>query len=271
MHGPFSRLLYKFREGVFYYPWFGILFYFTLASAQPSSYSLSVMRRFLSTIAVAVFLVATCLLVPVSPPAFGDDGEHSDSPAPKRKGPILSFSKFEGALRGICSGLEQEGRSARIFEVATVRRKEEKACVSCRALWVSLSSTCKPPKVEKSSQKKISKKKTSHEGDEEQETAEEQPIPTPVPTPIPKRRYPNPAVLDAVSRLAVAMYEYDEGGESAKAAVFSIAEGILAIQNLSVAEREYYEILFEYFKAPWQGIPGTPTPKVEEDMSSFFE
>jgi hypothetical protein len=67
------------------------------------------------------------------------------------------------------------------------------------------------------------------------------------------------------------MFEYDEGGESAKAAVFSIAETLLAAENLSVAEREYYEIFFEFFRAPWQGIPMTPTPKVEEDMSSFFE
>jgi hypothetical protein len=231
------------------------------------------MRRVIPRIVLTLILVATSILTPAFTRILAEDVAHGEETAPKRKGPIRSFSKFEGALREICSGLEMEGRSIRIFEIATIKRKEEKACVSCRALWMSLSSACVPPKAEKSKQSKKSKKKVENEdkGRSEEDIQEQQPTPTPLPTVIPKRRYPNPALLDAVSRVAVAMFEYDEGGESAKAAVFSIAETLLAAENLSVAEREYYEIFFEFFRAPWQGIPMTPTPKVEEDMSSFFE
>jgi hypothetical protein len=231
------------------------------------------MSRIIPTILSALFLFLVVQLVPSTFEVYAEGEAHSEQPTPKRKRPILSFSKFEGALRSICDALALEGRSLRIFEVATVKRKEEKACVSCRALWVSLSSTCKPPKIEKIIKKKNKKKRP--EGDGEEGTGEvaeeEQPTPTPAPTQIPKRRYPNPALLDAVSRVAVAMFEYDEGGESAKTAVNSFAETVLGMESLSVAEREYYEIFFEFFKAPWQGIPVTPTPKVEEDMSSFFE
>lgn len=230
---------------------------------------------------VPLLIIVTAIVCAAPSHVYAEDGAHAAEPSTKRKGPILSFSKFEASLRSICNGLASEGRSARIFDVAMIKRKEEKACVACRALWVSLSSTCKPPKVENTSKKK-SKKKTKKDGEalsEEGASAEEgneapsedHPTPIPIPTQIPKRRYPSPAILDAVSRVAVAMFEYDEGGESAKTAVNSVAETILAVNNLSVAEREYYEIFFEFFRAPWEGIPITPTPKVEEDMSSFFE
>lgn len=194
-------------------------------------------------------------------------GKREDSQ--KKVKPIQSFTRFEGSLRKVCEELALEGRRDKVFELAVVRKKEERTCLPCRALWSSIASACRPPKVVAPKVKKAPKKV---EAEEEGGESEVEVTPTPAPTPVPLKRYPNPSLLDQVSRLAVSIYEYDEGGESAKLALDTFVTTLLQLPGLSAAERDYYDIFTTYLTAPWQGLPVTPTPKAEEeDMSAFFE
>lgn len=239
------------------------------------------MDRILSVVWITTFLF-TDLIMGITFPLFtasANDGvtevsevKRKPEEKPKKIKQIQSFTRFEGAMRKVCEDLASEGRRDKIFELAVIRKKEEKICLPCRALWASLASACRPPKATQPKPVKKNKKVDEEAEGAGEEGGEVEATPTPSPTAIPLRRYPSPALLDQVSRLAVAIYEFDEEGESAKLALDTFSTTLLQLPALTVAERDYYEIFTTFLLAPWQGLPVTPTPKAEEeDMSIFFE
>jgi hypothetical protein len=206
---------------------------------------------------------------------------HADTSHKKQRPPILSYSRFEPGLRQVCAGLEQDGRREKLFSLAMKQRKEERACASCRALWVSLSNVCKGEEKRERPAKKKKAQKASEaelsEGGNEAGAAEEGPPgPTPTPSPVPPRpkRFPLPTLLDALSRVAVAIHDFDEGGSSAQGAVRNTCSTLLDLQDLTPGEEEYFEIFCEFFEAPWKSDApeSTPTPPPSEsELGELFE
>ena len=194
------------------------------------------------------------------------DEDHSagDAPSQSTKAPkkraIQSFGRFESNLKQMCAGLDLDGRRERLFNIATVQKKEERACPLCRSLWGTVAGACKPV-LKKEPPKK--KKK-----DEEEVEAE----PTPTPKPQIKQRYPAPVLLDLVSRMADGMYDAESDDQAVRRAVDSVVTAVMSASDLSIAERDYFETLFAFLTAPWEGredlthqrATPTPDPSVDE-------
>jgi hypothetical protein len=189
----------------------------------------------------------------------GDDASSHSTKVPKKRA-IQSFGRFESNLKQMCAGLDLDGRRERLFNIAIVQKKEERACPLCRSLWGTVAGACKPaPKKEPPKKKKK---------DEEEVEAE----PTPTPKPQVKQRYPAPVLLDLISRMADGMYEAESDDKAVRRALDSIVTAVMSASDLSIAEREYFETLFAFLTAPWEGredlthqrATPTPDPSVDE-------
>ena len=209
-------------------------------------------------------------------------------PTPTRKptgpAPVFSFSRFEGSLRALCQEIEVDGRREVLVRVATreAARKDD-TCISCRALWRTVLSACaklgpKPTPAPKLNTPKGTATVIAEgiptdvtEGGEATPTSV--PVP-PTPTPKQKPRAPSTTALDIASRISSSAYDADSGGGGVTVAFKNMVTTVMSSKDLSVAEREYYETLFTFLMAAWQGRERSdgelaPTPEVNVDQ--FFE
>lgn len=131
----------------------------------------------------------------------------------------------------------------------------------------------------------VKAEETAGEGDvgdsaEAAEAAEAQPTkapptatPSPSPTPQPAR-YPSTEAIDAVSRLSAGLYELEPGFGATFEASRTLSQKLLALDELTPAERDYYSLISSYLLSAWEGRPDSPLdPRVQarEDVSELFQ
>ncbi len=252
----------------------------------------------LRSVALALF----CLLVV----ADGGSAQELDeepifkpiiAPTPTRKPTaapaVFSFARFEPNFRLLCEELEGDGRRERLVSIAVAETdRTDQTCISCRALWRSVLGGCakigpRPtpkPKVQKGSPTPANVGAAG--GGESSEDSEAGEIdsaeggtptplpPTPSPTPKPKARTPSTAAADTASRISVAAYALDPGDGGVHPAFEHLVSVVLATKDLTAAEREYFENLFTFLMAAWDGRDENEggvrdTPAV--DVDQFFE
>jgi hypothetical protein len=214
------------------------------------------------------------------------------TPTPNREGPgpIFSFARIETDFRELCRGLELDGRRERIATLAREHVGQEKACITCRSFWKMIVSACanlgpRPtptPKVKRrpgtqiaektatSEESKVTPATEGQEGTATSPTAEMQKTPAR----IRGTKHPSAEVLDQASRLSIAIYQVD-GSEGQTAKMFHyFAKSARECPDLSVEEREYYDIVLTYLLAAWSGrVDSTklPPPSPAPELDGFFE
>ena len=208
------------------------------------------------------------------------------SPTRKPSGPpsVFSFSRFEGNLRALCEEMEVDGRREVLVTVATreAARKDD-TCISCRALWRTVLSACAKLGPKPTPSPKLNTPKGTAtavaEGVPTDVTEGGEATPTSVPlppasTPKQKPRAPSTTALDIASRISSTAYDADSGGGGVTRAFQNMVATIMSSKDLSVAEREYYETLFTFLMAAWQGrerSDGDVVPTPEVNVDEFFE
>jgi hypothetical protein len=209
-------------------------------------------------------------------------------PTPTRKPtgppPVFSFGRFEANFRALCEEMEIDGRREVLVAVATreASRKDE-ACISCRVLWRTVVSACAKlgPKPTPSPKLKPIKgtPTAAAEGATTDVVEGDAPTPSPIPTPLTpsvknKPRAPSTTAVDIASRISSAAYEADSGEGGVIVAFRNMVAMVMRSKELTAAEREYYDILFTFMMAAWEGRSGPDgqvhsTPEVSAD--EFFE
>lgn len=222
---------------------------------------------------------------------------------PKRQeaaGPIYSFARMEPAFKGLCTGLEADGRRERLVSIAEAGVAREKVCITCRSFWKMIVSACgklgprptptpKPPRKKKGKAGEVPVEEGPPEQGESVEgnddasaaaSAEDVPAtPTVAGTTVagPSRRparYPSTEVLDEASRVSVATYAEDSGDGQVAEMFRYLAKSVREAPDLSSAEREYYDTFFTYLLAAWAGrVDSTklPPPTPSRELESLFE
>lgn len=185
---------------------------------------------------------------------------------------ILSFHRYEPAMKEICLVMGVEGRRERLSEIAKSRTRSKESCPSCRAFWISIDRACKVLPIKRDSKTQKKEKADNETEAAEEDTAESSVEETPVPVPTPRLdRYPSAQVLDLTSRLAEELYERDKG-DSAKAAIDEVQRVVLGTEDLTPGERDYFGIFLKYLEAPWDGRGPAPAPEKHspEELEALF-
>jgi len=206
---------------------------------------------------------------------------------------VFSFARFEPNFRLLCEELEADGRRERLVSIAVAETdRTDQTCISCRALWRSVIGGCaklgarptpRPKGPKGSPTPALDGGAVEGAGSEASEggkvdSAEEgtpTPLPpTPSPTPKPKPRTPSTAAADMASRISIAAYSLDPGDGGVHPAFEHLVSVVLSTKDLTAAEREYFENLFTFLMAAWDGRDETEggvrdTPAV--DVDQFFE
>ena len=215
-------------------------------------------------------------------------------------GPIYSFARMEPAFKGLCTGLEADGRRERLVSIAEAGVAREKVCITCRSFWKMIVSACGKLGPRPTPTPKPIRKKKGNEGEAPVEGASQEQgeivetdgddrvapgggeaVATPTVALTPsgsvrphKARYPSTGVLDEASRVSVATYAEDSG-EGQVAEMFRyLAKSVREAPDLSTAEREYYDTLFTYLLAAWAGRTDStklPPPTPSRELESLFE
>jgi hypothetical protein len=180
--------------------------------------------------------------------------------------------------------MEQEGRREHFVRIAEEQAASEKICISCRSWWRSLVAACgklgpKPtpkPKKTKTIPPVQSPTDTGESATTEGESSDgaETPAPSPTPTKAPLERYPSTVLLDTASRFSTEMYEADKENGAILLSLHNMIRVVRETKDLTPAEREYFDTLFSYLTAAWDGRidPVTaPPPTPPADISEFFE
>lgn len=215
-------------------------------------------------------------------PYFQPHFEPTPTPKPPAPPPIFSFGRFEDSFREMCAEMELDGRRARLVRIAEDQGDSEKVCISCRSLWRSIVSACgklgpKPtPKPKKTKIK--TPEATPAESEDSSATEAESgsdaiPSPSPSPTPPPHERYPSTALLDVVSRLSTEAYQADEGNGGILISLSNMVKVVRETKDLSAGERDYFDVLFTYLLAAWEGridSSTAPSPTPPADIEDFF-
>lgn len=208
-------------------------------------------------------------------------------PTPTRKSagppPVFSFSRFEPDLRSLCVGMEVEGRRERFVSIAEQVLESDKGCISCKSIWRSVISACgklgpKPTPRPKAQGKKRPPTKPEPEAEGSAEQPEEAPTEgvdqgAALP-PQRKARTPSTELLDSASQFGVRLYNEDQGGGSVATTFAYVVKTVNEFKGLSKEEREYYDTLFAYLLAPWEGRvdpKNAPTPTPPAKLHEFFE
>jgi len=190
--------------------------------------------------------------------------EATKTPSPPPPPPVYSFAKIQPRLTQLCEGLEADGRRARLVQIAEEEAKAEKECISCRSFWRSFVTACgksapKPTAVPKVSDTPVT---SSESPGGEEKSSEEESVPTPTHTPTaiptPKPRYPSTALLDTTSRVSTELYSEDQGDGATYMVLDRFVGTVMVRGDLTIAEREYYEIFTTYLMAAWQGRQKSP-------------
>jgi len=203
----------------------------------------------------------------------GEIPDTSDSPKWEK---MISFQRFESPLVQVCAELERDGRRERLTTIALERGKTETACTSCRSLWRTIGTACKraaPPVPKRNSRKHKEKDAEEHsaEGSEQGAEGEGEVTPTPTPKPIIHQRYPSPAALDLVSQVATGMYEMDTKEEKVLKTLSAVRDHFFK-EELTNGEKDYFDTLFTYLTAPWEGRVEEAQKKHEEQkVDDLFE
>ena len=227
--------------------------------------------------------------------------EATATPKPlEASGPIYSFARMEPAFKGLCTGLEADGRRERLVSIAEAGVAREKVCITCRSFWKMIVSACgklgprptptpKPPRKKKGKEGEVSVEGASPEKGEVVErtddadaaaSAEDVPAsPTVAVTTAagPSRRparYPSTEVLDEASRVSVGTYAEDSGDGQVAEMFRYLAKSVREAPDLSTSEREYYDTFFTYLLAAWAGrVDSTklPPPTPSRELESLFE
>jgi hypothetical protein len=222
--------------------------------------------------------------------------------------PVYSFARWGLVFKDLCIGLENDGRQSRVYEVTKKAMTEEFGCSSCRALYRQFNLSCAPkvpprlvkkkptavappptPVAEAAGQGSGAEESgaddasagangTEEASDDEQAVSatpsvQEAAEPSPTP-PLQAARYPRTEVIDAASRISMGLYEMEPGMGSTFKALQNFETRLLALPNLTVAERDYYGTLLSYLQAAWEGRPGSPLDprvKANEDVSVLFQ
>lgn len=242
-----------------------------------------------------VVLCATVWSVPSPVCAQGEDElgsffkpqiQPTATKKPSGPPPVFSFAAYEPGFRELCVNLEGDGRLDRLVSIAREEvAKKGESCIACRALWRSVLSACekrgsKPPHK---SMKSKGTPTAVPEGDSAASAGEEATAtpgsetetpapPTPI-VPAPQRR-PSTETLDAASRLSTFAYTHDPGEGGGTLALRAMVSRVMATKDFSVAEREYYDTVFTYLMAAWEGRD-EEKPAVanlpEADVDEFFD
>jgi hypothetical protein len=188
-----------------------------------------------------------------------DDEFEEDKPAT-----VFSFGRFEKGFKSLCAELEDDQRRMKVFLLAQARAKDPNECPSCRALWRSISGTCRQVKKDPAKAPTKAKKKKKPESEEHAEShadgGGEAATPAPAPTAIPAARMPSTSALDDASLLSNAFYEADPKRGGIYQAVLNFKTILLAQPGLTPAEKDYYGILTTYLLCAWEGRESGPAP-----------
>lgn len=210
--------------------------------------------------------------------------------APPTKTPVggqqvYSFSRLDPEFTALCSELEIAGRRERIVKVAELGVDREKDCISCRSFWKMVVSACgrlgpKPTRVPRKPSKQASSSVSSNEESSSNAAIEgasdggKESGVKPQVLKVREERYPTVALVDQASRFSAAMYETDKGDGATAHMLQYFAKTVLDTPDLSVAEREYYDIFFTYLLASWAGRVDTtklPTPTPSSELRDLFD
>ena len=217
-------------------------------------------------------------------PYFKPHFEPTPTPPPPAPPPMFSFARFEDSFRDMCSEMEHDGRRVRFVSISEQQAESEKVCISCRSLWRSIVSACGKLGPKPTPKPKKTKTKTPPEdipeGAEKPEDGSasgdesESPTPSPVPTKPPLERYPSTALIDSASRCSSEMYEADKENGAILLSLNNMIKVVRETKDLTSAEREYFDGIFSYLMAAWDGRvdPSTaPPPTPPADIEDFFE
>lgn len=210
---------------------------------------------------------------------------------------VYSYARFAVSFKVLCAALEADGRQVKVYQVSKTALGQEYGCSSCRALYRQLVNACQPP-VPKiaGSKKKVTPVATvnvspdeasedeggaSEEVNEDGASATEMaPESSPTPGPnlgeaaIQPARYPRTDLVDAASRISVALYDIEPGNGSTFRALQNFEERLLASSQLTPGEKDYFGVMFSYLFSAWEGRPGSPLDprvKAKEDVSVLFQ
>ena len=210
---------------------------------------------------------------------------------------VYSFSRLDPDFTALCIDLEQERRRDRIVKIAETAMEREKDCITCRSFWKMIVGACgrlgpKPTRTPKPSKavsqlskkggaenevvaKDVGQSSSSAEGASASSAGDASDAARLVTRTTLNDRYPSVAMLDHVSRLSISLYESDPGEGATAQMLHHLAKTVREAPDLSAPEREYYDILFTYLLAAWDGRvdsttlpPPTPSSAIRE-MFSF--
>lgn len=193
--------------------------------------------------------------------------------------PIYSFARMEPAFKGLCTGLEADGRRERLVSIAEAGVAREKVCITCRSFWKMIVSAC--GKLGPRPTPKPIRKKKGKAGEIPVEEAPLEQATTPTAAVASgagvrrtSARYPSTEVLDEASRVSVSTYAEDSGGGQDAEMFRYLARTVREAPDLSNAERGYYDTFFTYLLAAWAGrVDSTklPPPTPSQELESLFE
>lgn len=236
-------------------------------------------------------------------PRFSDDdpgGPTAPTPLPEEEGEEPkskfppSFTGFSRDFHVICSLIKADGRQESFSNTLAYLIDISGNCPGCRSFFRSFAGPCRP-RAER--QKKPAKKAVAsaeeagdeseeavdtEQGSVEEEDLEPTPTPTPAPTPIPMRRAPSVELIDRVSSFLIVLSEDKRRAATAAQAIEMLVTDLRDPEGKTAGERDYYEILAEYFYAPFAEMlkkpearkvrsadrPDSPPPPVD-DLFSF--
>ncbi len=191
--------------------------------------------------------------------------EPTPTKKPSGPPPVFSFAAYEPSFKELCANMEADGRLDRLVGIAREEAsKKGETCIACKALWRTVLAACEKrgPKATPTP-KKISGTPTAvSEADgqavvaEGAKVAQESESGTPVPAtptvPVPQRR-PSTETLDSASRFSTFAYTHDPGEGGGTLALRVMVSRVMSSKDFSLAEREYYDTVFTYLMAAWEG------------------
>ena len=165
-----------------------------------------------------------------------DESAQGNSGTNQTKRIFKGYGRFKKEFQDMCSKLRADGRSDRLSEMLSQSLPAQVDCRSCAALFKSIYSACKPPKVRL-------------------KTGESRP------SPPSKQREPSVEVVDSVSRVFSAMAQDPDLKMYAAPAVRRMKQVVLDTTGKTRAEIDYYGIVMEFAAAPFKEI----TPEGDEN------
>ncbi|MFN4896206.1 MAG: hypothetical protein ACK5GN_06470 [Pseudomonadota bacterium] len=188
-------------------------------------------------------------------------------PAPQ----LYSLGRFNPLFQQMCRLLEEDGRRDRLFRIAKGGSDDEQDCPSCRALFRQIAQSCAAKvRVKKISQPTPVARATAGA---RQELGDSKGLNQGTGDLSVRPRYPRTDLLDVLSQLSTALYDFSPGKGPCFDALKSLELRLSTAPDLAVGEREYFSVVMTYLMAAWAGRPGSPlenaTPNPKEIAELF--